>query len=129
MTRPKKSLKVFWEFRPASVTWVESDENPNRWLQLDLLIEKNKPAAINIHKKPFKIKWKITKSAAYNWFWLFSQGPLFLVAYGILYGLDLHSYHGQHLHRDPVKLIEASPHTCLSQALVDVTYRLQTKDG
>lgn len=51
MTRPKKSLKVFWEFGPASVTWVESDENPNRWFQLDLLTEKNKPAAMNIQKK------------------------------------------------------------------------------
>lgn len=54
MTRPKKSLKVFREFGPASVTWVEGDENPNGWLQLDLLIEKYKPAAINIHIKTFK---------------------------------------------------------------------------
>lgn len=51
MTRPKKSLKVFWEFGPASVTWVESDENPNRWFQLDLLTQKNKPVAMNIQKK------------------------------------------------------------------------------
>lgn len=52
----------------------------------------------------------------------FLQRPLFLVAYSILYSFDLHSHHGQHLHRDPVELIEASPHSCLSQTLVDVTY-------
>lgn len=59
---------------------------------------------------------------------IFLQKPLFLVAYSVLYGFDLHSYHRQHLHRDPVKLIEASPHPCLCQALVDVTYGLQSQN-
>lgn len=58
---------------------------------------------------------------------MFMQKPLFLVAYSILYGFDLDSYHRQHLHRDPVKLIEASPHSSLCQAFVDVTYRLKSQ--
>lgn len=45
MTRPEKSLQVFWEFSSASVTWVEGDENPNCWPQLNLLTEKTKPVA------------------------------------------------------------------------------------
>lgn len=32
----------------------------------------------------------------------------------------LHGDHRQHFHRNPVKLIEAAPGTCLSQAFVDV---------
>lgn len=51
--------------------------------------------------------------------------PLFFVAYSILYSLDLHSYHRQNVHRDPVEFIKATPHSCLSQALIDVTYRLE----
>lgn len=51
--------------------------------------------------------------------------PLFLVAHSILYSLDLYSYHRQHFHQDPVELIKAAPHPCLSQTLINVTYGLK----
>lgn len=50
--------------------------------------------------------------------------PLLLVSYGILYCLDLHSYHRQNLHRDPVEFIKTSPNTCLGQTFINVTYGL-----
>lgn len=36
----------------------------------------------------------------------------------------LHCHHRQHLHRDPVELIEAAPSARLRQAFVDVSTRL-----
>lgn len=37
----------------------------------------------------------------------------------------LHRHHGQHLHRDPVELVEAAPSARLRQAFVDVSTRLR----
>lgn len=54
----------------------------------------------------------------------FEDLPLLLVSYGILNCLHLHSYHRQNLHRDPVELIKASPHPCLGQSFINVTYGL-----
>lgn len=36
----------------------------------------------------------------------------------------LHRHHRQHLHRDPVELVEAAPSARLRQAFVDVSTRL-----
>lgn len=41
--RPEKSLQVLWELSPASVTWVQSDENSYCWLQINLLSKEMKP--------------------------------------------------------------------------------------
>lgn len=38
-----------------------------------------------------------------------------------LYTLNLDGYHGQHLHRYSVELVEATPGARLSQTLVDIT--------
>ena len=47
-----------------------------------------------------------------------------LVLDGILNSLHLHGNHRQHLDRDAVELIEATPCTRLSQTFVDVADRL-----
>ncbi len=51
--------------------------------------------------------------------------PLLLVLDGILDTLDLNCHHRQHLHRDPVELIEAAPGPRLCQTFVDVPNRLE----
>lgn len=50
--------------------------------------------------------------------------PLLFVAYSILYCFDLYCDHRQHFHWDPVELIKAAPHPCLSQTLINVSYGL-----